>query len=305
MKRVVDPRDELDGYTVSFTSLLEDIDATPFMKGRLLCPARPHPGAERARQQDRDVAGGLAFEHPPGSGGATNRVPSSSGTPPSYSHAGRDPWAPGVPAPDIVAPIRHPLSTRRGAPKGLPCEQHQDGLRRLASTPWRRSDPLRFWREQRAPCQAIPPSRPIQGRRVRDDRTFRRSCARRSSTRHRRSFAPKAGRSHLGTRLRVPARIQRSANRPWRRSLGRPDPNPAGRWPRPPTAPSVQGARRSRSCDGTILRAAVRGQASENGCRYDPVQRLRRAVPHPSLCGSPQDPPRTATWYPINLGPAV
>ena len=30
---VVDLRDELDGYTVSFTSLLEDIDATPFMKG--------------------------------------------------------------------------------------------------------------------------------------------------------------------------------------------------------------------------------------------------------------------------------
>ena len=30
---MVDLRDELDGYTVSFTSLLEDIDATPFMKG--------------------------------------------------------------------------------------------------------------------------------------------------------------------------------------------------------------------------------------------------------------------------------
>jgi len=29
---VVDLRDELDGYTVSFTSLLEDIDATPLMK---------------------------------------------------------------------------------------------------------------------------------------------------------------------------------------------------------------------------------------------------------------------------------
>ena len=39
---VVDLRDELDGYTVSFTSLLEDIDATPFMKGlpddRCQCP---------------------------------------------------------------------------------------------------------------------------------------------------------------------------------------------------------------------------------------------------------------------------
>ena len=30
---VVDLRDELDGYTVTFTSLVEDIDATPFMKG--------------------------------------------------------------------------------------------------------------------------------------------------------------------------------------------------------------------------------------------------------------------------------
>ena len=39
---VVDLRDELDGYTVSFTSVLEDIDATPFMKGlpddRCQCP---------------------------------------------------------------------------------------------------------------------------------------------------------------------------------------------------------------------------------------------------------------------------
>ncbi len=40
--QVVDLRDEIDGYTVSFTSLLEDIDATPFMKGlpddRCQCP---------------------------------------------------------------------------------------------------------------------------------------------------------------------------------------------------------------------------------------------------------------------------
>jgi hypothetical protein len=40
---VVDLRDELDGYTVSFASLVEDIDATPFMKGlpddRCQCPA--------------------------------------------------------------------------------------------------------------------------------------------------------------------------------------------------------------------------------------------------------------------------
>ena len=39
---VVDLRDELDGYTVTFTSLVEDIDATPFMKGlpddRCQCP---------------------------------------------------------------------------------------------------------------------------------------------------------------------------------------------------------------------------------------------------------------------------
>ena len=39
---VVDLRDDLDGYTATFTSLLEDIDATPFMKGlpddRCQCP---------------------------------------------------------------------------------------------------------------------------------------------------------------------------------------------------------------------------------------------------------------------------
>ena len=39
---VLDLRDELDGYTVSFTSLAQDIDATPFMKGlpddRCQCP---------------------------------------------------------------------------------------------------------------------------------------------------------------------------------------------------------------------------------------------------------------------------
>ena len=29
----MDLRDELDDYTVTFTSLREDIDATPFMKG--------------------------------------------------------------------------------------------------------------------------------------------------------------------------------------------------------------------------------------------------------------------------------
>jgi hypothetical protein len=39
---VVDLRGELHGYTVSFTSVLEDIDATPLMKGlpddRCPCP---------------------------------------------------------------------------------------------------------------------------------------------------------------------------------------------------------------------------------------------------------------------------
>jgi hypothetical protein len=82
---VMDLRDELDGYTVSFTSVLEDIDATPLMKGlpedRCQCPhwgyvfkgkmtaryadrdevfevgdafyaARPRPGGERARHRD-------------------------------------------------------------------------------------------------------------------------------------------------------------------------------------------------------------------------------------------------------------
>jgi hypothetical protein len=32
---VVDLRDDLDGYTVSFTSLLEDIDATPGLRSCL------------------------------------------------------------------------------------------------------------------------------------------------------------------------------------------------------------------------------------------------------------------------------
>lgn len=53
---VVDLRDELDGYTVSFTSLLDDIDATPFMKGlpddRCQCP---HWGLRLQGQDDRSV----------------------------------------------------------------------------------------------------------------------------------------------------------------------------------------------------------------------------------------------------------
>ena len=58
---VVDLRDELDGYTVSFTSLSEDIDATPFMKGlpddRCQCPHWGYvfKGKMTARYADRDV----------------------------------------------------------------------------------------------------------------------------------------------------------------------------------------------------------------------------------------------------------
>jgi hypothetical protein len=52
----VDLRDELDRYTVTFTSLVEDIDATPFMKGlpddRCQCP---HRGLRHQGQDDRSV----------------------------------------------------------------------------------------------------------------------------------------------------------------------------------------------------------------------------------------------------------
>jgi hypothetical protein len=84
---VVDLRGELDGYTVSFTSVLEDIDATPLMKGvrgrrRLLLAARPRPGAARARHRVRVVQpqrraahgrGGHAEEHA-GDAGQLNAV---------------------------------------------------------------------------------------------------------------------------------------------------------------------------------------------------------------------------------------
>jgi hypothetical protein len=71
---VVDLRDELDGYTVSFTSLLEDIDATPFMKGlpddRCQCPHWGYviKGKMTARYADRDEVfeTGDAFYSPPG-----------------------------------------------------------------------------------------------------------------------------------------------------------------------------------------------------------------------------------------------
>jgi hypothetical protein len=71
---VVDLRDELDGYTVSFTSLLEDIDATPFMRGladdRCQCPHWGYvfTGKMTARYADRDEVfeAGDAFYIPPG-----------------------------------------------------------------------------------------------------------------------------------------------------------------------------------------------------------------------------------------------
>ena len=79
---VVDRSDQIEGYTVNFTSFREDIDATPLLKGlpddscqcphwgylslrrsrgglpgrrRLLYAARPRPGETRARHGDRDV----------------------------------------------------------------------------------------------------------------------------------------------------------------------------------------------------------------------------------------------------------
>lgn len=71
---MVDLRDEFDGYTVSFTSLLEDIDATPFMKGlpdgRCQCPhwGCVFKGKMTARYADRDEVFevGDAFYIPPG-----------------------------------------------------------------------------------------------------------------------------------------------------------------------------------------------------------------------------------------------
>ena len=71
---VVDLRDELGGYTASFTSLLVDIDATPFMKGlpddRCQCPHWGYvfKGRMTARYADRDevYAAGDAFFIPPG-----------------------------------------------------------------------------------------------------------------------------------------------------------------------------------------------------------------------------------------------
>jgi hypothetical protein len=70
---VVDLRDELDGYTVTFSTLVEDIDATPFMKGlpeglpddRCQCPHWGYvfKGKMTARLADHDEAyeAGQAF----------------------------------------------------------------------------------------------------------------------------------------------------------------------------------------------------------------------------------------------------
>jgi hypothetical protein len=72
---MVDLRGELDGgYTVSFTSLLVNIDATPFMKGlpddRCQCPHWGYifKGNMTARYADRDEVyeAGDAFYIPPG-----------------------------------------------------------------------------------------------------------------------------------------------------------------------------------------------------------------------------------------------
>ncbi|HEY8115031.1 MAG TPA: hypothetical protein VIH70_01310, partial [Actinomycetota bacterium] len=71
---VVDLRDEFGGYTVSFASLLEDMDATPFMKGlpddRCQCPHWGYvfKGKMTARYADRDEVfeAGDAFYTPPG-----------------------------------------------------------------------------------------------------------------------------------------------------------------------------------------------------------------------------------------------
>jgi hypothetical protein len=71
---VVDLRGELDGYTVSFTLVLEDIDATPLLKGlpddRCQCPHWGYvlKGRMTARYADRDEVfeAGDAFYTPPG-----------------------------------------------------------------------------------------------------------------------------------------------------------------------------------------------------------------------------------------------
>jgi hypothetical protein len=71
---VVDRSDQLDGYTVNFTSFREDIDGTPLMKGlpddRCQCPHWGYvfKGNMTARYADRDedYEAGDAFYIPPG-----------------------------------------------------------------------------------------------------------------------------------------------------------------------------------------------------------------------------------------------
>ena len=71
---LVDLRDELDGYIVTFTTLVEDIDATPFMKGlpddRCQCPHWGYvvSGKVTFRYADREEVfeAGDAFYTPPG-----------------------------------------------------------------------------------------------------------------------------------------------------------------------------------------------------------------------------------------------
>ena len=71
---VVDLRGDLDAYTVTFTTLVEDIDATPFMKGlpddRCQCPHWGYviKGQMTARYADREEVfeAGDAFYTAPG-----------------------------------------------------------------------------------------------------------------------------------------------------------------------------------------------------------------------------------------------
>jgi glyoxylate utilization-related uncharacterized protein len=74
LARVVDLRDDIDGYTVTFTTLVENIDATLSMKGlsddRYQCPHWGYviKGQMTARYADREEVfeAGDAFYTPPG-----------------------------------------------------------------------------------------------------------------------------------------------------------------------------------------------------------------------------------------------
>ena len=77
---VVDRSDQLEGYTVNFTSFSEDVDGTPLMKGlpddRCQCPHWGYviKGKMTARYADRDEVfeAGDAFYTPPGHVPVTN-----------------------------------------------------------------------------------------------------------------------------------------------------------------------------------------------------------------------------------------